>query len=163
MSNMNSRTRRRWYRLLAKRDGLVCKFCQKSPPEVKLVIDHKDNDNSNDHPSNLQLLCRRCNYLKNPRRPFDVSVSKSERIGVNSQRELDVNRNKEPQFREYAITKLDKEGRHDEDDLIFSAAEKLSLSPTTTRRYLSKMCSSEGKLERIRNGDQILIRFRGVK
>ena len=161
MSNMNSRTRRKWYRFLVKRDGEVCKFCQKSSPEVKLVIDHKDNDNSNDHPSNLQLVCRHCNYLKNPR-PFAMSVSESERIRVNSHRELDVNRTKEPQFREYTIKKVDKERRFDEEDLVFSSAEKLRLSPTTTRRYLSKMCSSEGVLERIRSGDQVLIRFKGV-
>ena len=68
MSNMNGRTRKKLYMIIVKRDGEFCKFCGRSPPEVNLVIDHKDNDNSNNFLGNLQLTCRSCNYKKNPRR-----------------------------------------------------------------------------------------------
>jgi len=75
---MNKKTHDKLYDIIAKRDGECCHFCEKKPPEHQLVIDHKDNDNSNNELYNLQLLCRACNYKKNPRRALDqcVSVSK---------------------------------------------------------------------------------------
>ena len=62
--------------IIAERDSECCKFCGRSPPEVKLVIDHKDNDNQNNYLDNLQLACRSCNYKKNPRRPLAMCENK---------------------------------------------------------------------------------------
>jgi len=65
MSNMNGVTRKKLFPLIATRDGEYCRCCGALPDERQLVIDHKDNDNSNNNLTNLQLLCRTCNYLKN--------------------------------------------------------------------------------------------------
>ena len=67
MSNMNSRTRQITYEYLKLRDGEYCRICGVSDEDKLLMVDHIDNDNSNNTPKNLQLLCRRCNYNKNPR------------------------------------------------------------------------------------------------
>lgn len=77
MSNMNPKSRAIAYAFCVKRDGNKCVVCKRHPVakvsdpkhEVKeLVVDHLDNDNSNnpDDGSNWELLCRRCNALKNP-------------------------------------------------------------------------------------------------
>ncbi len=71
MSNMNGITRKKLYPIIVSRDGEYCKCCGVLSTEQQLVIDHKDNDNSNNGLLNLQLLCRTCNYLKNPRQPLD--------------------------------------------------------------------------------------------
>jgi len=144
---MNSRTRKKLYKLIANRDGEICKFCQKGPPLVKLVIDHIDNDNKNNNLQNMQLVCRRCNYLKNPRsnRPVNLCVSSNDSIAIN--------RSKEPRFREYVYLRLNIKGTLEYDDVVNSAAEFLGVSPETTKRYLRKMCSKQGKLEMFMDWD----------
>jgi hypothetical protein len=42
-------------------------FIKKKESDLLLLIDHIDNDNDNNDLDNLQLLCRSCNGLKNPR------------------------------------------------------------------------------------------------
>ncbi len=75
---MNGIMRKKLYRIIAERDGEYCKCCGKLPSEGQLVIDHRDNNEKNNDLANLQLLCRSCNYLKNPRRPVDECVSENE-------------------------------------------------------------------------------------
>jgi len=68
---------------IAERDGEFCRKCEKLPSEGQLIIDHIDNNNDNNSFDNYQLLCRSCNYKKNPSRPLDQCVSESEKNKVN--------------------------------------------------------------------------------
>ena len=75
MSNMNGRTRTKFYGLLSDRDGDHCAFCRISATKKQLVIDHIDYDNSNNDMVNLQLLCRRCNHIRNSGKSGDTCES----------------------------------------------------------------------------------------
>jgi hypothetical protein len=155
---MNGPTRSRFYRMIADRDGEFCRGCGALPWEKQLVLDHKDNNNGNNDPANLQFLCRSCNYLKNPRKPVDECVSVSE--GEYETSELSVNRLKEPMFKKYVATRINESGKVPETDLINAGAEHLDISPVTTKRYLNKLCSSAGIYERSRIGGTIIVRYK---
>jgi len=131
--------------IIVESDDECCKFCGRSPPEVKLVIDHKDNNNMNNNLNNLQLVCRSCNYKKNPRRPLDMCVSKESGSRFDS---ISINQKKEPKFREYVYDELKETGRALWNDLIDAGAEYVGVSIETTRKYLTKMVSKTGKLEK---------------
>ena len=146
MSKMNGPTRKKKYSFVSARDGEYCKSCEALSSERELVLDHKDNNNSNNALENLQLLCRKCNYLKNPRGPVDMCVSES---ASQIPSELEVNRTKEPQFKSNIARYINEKEFWEEKDLINSCAEKLGLSPVTIKRYLDKVCSSEGIYRRI--------------
>jgi len=62
--------------------------------------------------------------------------------------EIEVNRNKEPLFKRYVGHEINELSAVPEQDLIYSGAEKLGLSPVTTARYLKKMVSKEGLYQR---------------
>ena len=54
------------YGFIAARDGEYCLICKgegklKKPPEVKLQIDHADDNPKNWDPGNLHLLCQKHN------------------------------------------------------------------------------------------------------
>jgi len=141
---LNGRTRKKWYRYIAQRDGEYCKCCGKLPSEGQLIVDHRDNNPINNSPENLQILCRACNFLKNPRRPLDQCVRTS------GSETLYTNRVKEPRFREYVYSRLEDERYLEYDKVIYDGAEEVGISPETAKRYLRKMCSDSGKLERVR-------------
>lgn len=153
MSNMNSRTRSILYEFLRLRDGGICKKCSISENEKELVIDHIDNNNGNNSLDNVQLLCRKCNYIKNPRlaerEPLDsVGVCATPQLDMSM--EIRINREKEPQFRKYVIDRISRDGEAIKTDLIDSGAEVVGISPKTSTKYLRKMCSSEGQFQIIR-------------
>jgi hypothetical protein len=142
MSNMNSRERNFVYPLIAQRDGEVCRCCGKLASETKeqfLLIDHKDNNNSNNHIDNLQLLCRSCNYLKNPRRdpseerPQTPEMKKGERM--------------ERYFRNWLFGLITENHKWLLEDIIDAGAEKTGGSTETIKRYVRKCISSEGMYE----------------
>ena len=148
MSKMNGRTRKKKYAALVKRDGERCinRFC--ASKKRQLVVDHIDNDNSYDDLSNLQLLCRRCNFLKNWR-PVDKCVNEKEIS------EIKTNVAKEPKFRQYVYRQVNQNITHNYKKLINGGAELTGISPVTAKRYLDKMCSKEG-LCKISNGSVII-------
>ena len=152
MSNKNGRDRKRDYENIKKRDGAYCRGCQALETERELVIHHKDNNNSNNNYSNQILLCRKCNYLVHPRlserEPLDVCGGVSEPFDTPS--EIKINREKEPLFRKYAEEEVKANAQVLEQELINSGAEKLGLSIRTTPKYLTKMCSALGILQRIK-------------
>lgn len=162
MSNMNSRMRTITYEFLRLRDGAKCKNCAVSENQRQLEIDHKDNNNGNNSLDNLQLLCRKCNYKKNPRlaerEPFDnVWVCISSQLDIPS--EIRINREKEPLFRKYLEKRITDEGESSKSDLVYGGAELLGISPKTSIKYLKKMCSSEGQFQIIRkNGIEYVIK-----
>ncbi len=140
---MNGKTRKKWYEFLAKRDGEFCKCCGKLPTEGQLVVDHRDNNPKNNVPDNLQLLCRSCNYIKNPR-PLDLCVSLDSNV-------VRINKSKEPKYRKFVYDHLDESGSIDYDDAIYSGSEIIGVSPETSKRYIRKMCSKGGRLEKFRH------------
>ena len=152
MSNKNGRDGKRDYENIKKRDGAYCRGCQALETEKELVIHHKDNNNSNNNYSNQIFLCRKCNYLVHPRlserEPLDVCGGVSEPFDTPS--EIKINREKEPLFRKYAEEEVKSNVQVLEQELINSGAEKLGLSIRTTPRYLKKMCSALGILQRIK-------------
>ena len=153
---MNGLTRKKLYPLIATRDGEYCRCCGALPSERQLVIDHRDNNNSNNDLSNLQLLCRTCNYLKNPRKPLDnVSECLNE-----DETELQKSQRSEPFFRKFVIHEINELHEVPEHELINSGSEDVGISPVTAKRYLNKMCSSRGILQRINRVNTTLIRYK---
>jgi len=152
---MNGPTRKKAYQFLVKRDGEYCKGCGALPSERQLVVDHRDNNNSNNNPDNWQFLCRPCNALKNPR-PVDVCGSEN---GAQAT-ELQVNRTKEPQFKRMLAQLIYEKEHCEEKDLINSIAEILELSPVTVKRYLDKVCSSHGIYQRYKERGSVIIGFK---
>ena len=159
MSNKNGRDGKRDYENIKKRDGAYCRGCQVLETERELIIHHKDNNNSNNNYSNQIFLCRKCNYLVHPRlserEPLDVCVSVSGPFDIPS--EIKINRTKEPLFRKYAEEEVKANVQVQEQELINSGAEKLEFSPVTANRYLKKMYSSAGKLQRIKTKEEYYI------
>ena len=158
MSNMNSRQRLKAYSYLKTRFGAYCRGCQALESERELVIDHRDNNNFNNHSNNWQLLCRSCNYIKNPRlveRPLDVCGGGCD--SLDRETEITINREKEPKFRKYVELIVGEEKQVPQQDLINGGAEMFECSQKTTRRYLEKLTSSEGRYERRKDGNITVI------
>ncbi len=156
---MNGQTRKKLYAILATEEGEYCKCCGLLPSEGQLVVDHKDNDNSNNARENLQLLCRRCNYLKNPRRPLDMCVNEEE---YGDETELQNSKKNEPLFRKYVFSRLNEssDGQIPERELYYGGSEHIGNSPVTCQRYLMKMCSVEGVLRRWSYGKTIVVGYK---
>ena len=158
MSNINSRMRKIAYARL-KKFGAYCRGCQALESEKELIIDHKDNNNSHNHPSNLQFLCRSCNYIKNPRlaeRPLDVCGGEWDLFSKPT--EISINREKEPEFREYVIRQVARNGPMKRRELVNTASERIGISQKTATRYLDKMCSYEGEFIIRKVGKQVCLR-----
>jgi len=147
MGNMNGITRNQKYQEIAQRDGEYCKCCGKLPNEGQLVIDHRDNNNCNNSLNNLQLLCRSCNYLKNPRKsPLDLCVSENDKFEAR----LSKFRQKEIEFEEYLDEEIENSRAYivGMDDAIHSGAQKVGISIITAERYLKKLISKEGRFKK---------------
>lgn len=179
MTRLNRRQRKKWYKFLVARDGEKCKNCGRTPKlhGTKLIIDRIDNNDPNYYPDNIQFLCYRCNYKKNPRKkerkPLDdvsvcVNVDSNEVKGMNLREkeelehksEIEINREKEPEVREYVIKRVQKEKKVPWRDMVDSAAEIVDLSPITTERHIRKLVSSEGPLEKVKSGRIFLVRMK---
>ena len=130
-----------------KKFGAYCRGCQALESEKELIIDHKDNNNSHNHPSNLQFLCRSCNYIKNPRlaerEPLDVCGGECD--SLDKETEISINREKQPMFEEYLIQQVARNGPMKRREIVNTASERIGISQKTATRYLDKMCSSEGE------------------
>lgn len=146
MSRMNERTRKRLYSMLVSRDGEFCATCGKAGLSETLVVDHIDNNNANNDPDNLQLLCRSCNTKKNPRGKAKPRNASAEVHEQSASRELIKNEKCEPLFRQWIETQVSKWSRLELKDAVNSGAEVAGVSPATSMRYLDKMTSSAGKL-----------------
>jgi len=154
---MNGPTRKKIYHIIAERDGEYCRCCRALPTERALVIDHRDNNNKNNRHDNYQLLCRRCNYLKNPRRPVDECESDCE---AQDQTELEVSRAREPLFRKFVCHQLNEFGNIPEKEIIFSGSEGVGISPVTAQRYLGKMCSKVGICQKRKIGRTVIVEYK---
>jgi len=157
VSKMNGPTRKKFYDFLSNHNGEYCRCCGNLPTEGQLVIDHRDNNNENNSQDNLQLLCRRCNYLKNPRRPVDMCVSEEESP---DQSEMEVSRTKEPSFRKFVCHQISEEKSIPEQELINSGSEYSGISPVTAKRYLNKMCSKVGIYQKRKIGRTVIVEYK---
>ena len=128
---MNGPTRKKIYALLSESDGEYCKCRGALAQEMQLVIDHNDNNNSNNASSNMHLLCRRCNYEKNPRRPVDLSECEEEN---ESDSELQASRVKEPLCRRFVFHEINELREVPETELSNSGSEDVETSPVTGER-----------------------------
>lgn len=132
---------------LVVRDGLRCKMCGQfgtlnPKSRRRLIVDHIDNNPTNNSISNLQLLCRKHNYLKNPRlaerRETTITTT------VPQTDEMEKSKICEPQFRTWIMERMRKEQHVTKDDAVNAGAEFAACSPVTVVRYLSKLTSSVG-------------------
>ena len=151
---MNKITRDRLYAIIVKRDGEYCKCCGKLPSEGKLVLDHRDNDNTNNTHTNLQILCYSCNYLKNPRKePLDLCVKEDNESCIA------INRKKEPQFKEFVFDEIERKDAVILKNIINLGAAAIDISPVTAKRYLDKLTVEGGELMIIDNGRDTVVIF----
>jgi len=51
-------------------------------------------------------------------------------------------------------------GEVPQNDIIYSGAEEIGVSPVTTRRYLDKMCSGRGIFEKVNRVKTVVIRYK---
>ena len=148
------------YNLVAKHDGEYCKLCGATSTEKQLIVICISNASDAD-PNKKILLCMNCLVHK---RLYELCVSEREKLKANESyvTELQVSRRKQIPFRLYVFARLQesKEKCLPERDLINSGAEVVGISTTTARRYLDKMCSSAGVLERKYDGDEAYISFK---
>ena len=144
LGGINKRIRDKLYKILAERDGERCKNCKVPGTKKTLIVEHKNNNHHDNRPENCQLFCRRCNYLKNPRKKsFDtVCVSVCDERAAPP--EMKENRRMEPLFRQWLFKKLMEVGPMRLDEAKNAGAEHIAASSETTRRYLRTMTSSEG-------------------
>ena len=143
------------YPLLVLRDGEYCRCCGALSSERQLAIDHKDNNNSNNNLYNLQLLCRQCNYLKNPRQPLALSEREND-----GESELQKSRRLKPLVKQFVFHEINERGEVVEKELLDGAAEEFDCSQITIKRILDAMCSFRGILERVSRVKTHIIRYK---
>ena len=146
---MNGNQRKRFYYLLVGRDGSNCKNCHVSNTVRQLIIDHIDNNDRNNMLDNLQLLCRPCNYRKNPRlseRDSSDLSSENKSTGFTS---ISINQEKEQKFRDFVYEAIifGERRNHSKKKIVDSGAEVVGISPITAKRYFEKLSSFAGLLE----------------
>jgi hypothetical protein len=156
MSNMNSRNRQKWYRILAQKYGEYCRICGEQGDINTLVIDHINNKNSCNELSNLELLCKSCNSIKNPRSRSKnkilspVCVDEWELPRVKTA-EMEKNSIVEPFFRRWLYSNLLKDGKIEYKLMIDSGAEAAHGSQEAIKRYIRKIISPSGWAETVKD------------
>lgn len=183
MPNRYQTKERMWiYRFLVERDGKNCIHCGKSG--VALEIDHADRDKSNHDPSNLHLLCKKCNnyfrtlLVNDQIKTIQIDCAKRERerekiIGNVSTHllkyvvdyntgstEMQVNALCEVNFRRWLLEEIDRQNEITVKDAVNGGAEIVGCSPITTTRYVEKLTSPYGILATDKNafGQKVLRR-----
>ena len=144
MGGLNKKQRDKYYKIQADLYGEYCRNCKVTGTKKTLVLHHINNNSKDNRIENHQLLCRRCNYILNPRqKPFDpVCVSVCEERAAPP--EMKENRRMEPLFRQWLLKKCMEMGSIRKDEAITAGAEHIGASTETTRRYVAKITSSEG-------------------
>lgn len=154
------------YRFLVARDGEKCKVC--GAAGVELLVDHVDKDPRNSDPGNLRLLCRSCNRLNARVTSTSVRARESPTADTNADTDPTESAHRlidyqsgspemqaaglfEVRYRSWVEAKLCLAKRPLlKRDLINGGAEEVGCSVATSRRYLDKMVSPEGKLRTVR-------------
>lgn len=147
MANMNKRKRDIIYpQIVANIGGIeICCNCGATPFDLEasekdpmLLIDHIDNNNSNNAINNLQLLCRGCNTSKNhPRRPVDPLDRKAPP-------EFEAGKKNFMKAKKYIRGRMlepEAKGAIYINELIDDVACYVDCSQTQVKNYLNKLCS----------------------
>ena len=155
MSRLSGPKRRKLYELLARRDGERCFVGGERGNFWTLLIDHADNDNQNNDPVNLHLMCRSINGAKNPR-GFGRKKKQSSSVYVcvseedysealepvrTTSAELKKNEQAEPDFRHWLFIEIWRKGRLPLEEVIDCGAAVAGCSQETIKRYLRKESS----------------------
>lgn len=154
MSRMNSRNRRKNFQMIVEREGgAFCRIGGEPLTFETAVIDHWNNNNDDNRPSNLCLLCKSMNAVKNSRGrdkrhellspmcgKIDKTVLENERIRTNSI-ELMKNMQAEPDFRHWLFWKIVHDGKVFFEDALDAGAAFARCSQETIRRYIRKELS----------------------
>ncbi|MGY5146515.1 MAG: hypothetical protein ACW9W4_00715 [Candidatus Nitrosopumilus sp. bin_7KS] len=74
--------------------------------------------------------------------------------------ELQKSSRLEPLFRTFVFHEINEFNEISEFQLINSGAEDIGISPVTAKRYLNKMCSNRGLLERVKRVKSVMIRYK---
>ena len=159
------------YDLIASHDGEYCLICKRGTGQVKLQIDHADNNPSNWAPDNLHLLCQTHNLqlrvvpvkkkLRTLRWHSANNVCERERtygsIGTKVAKdtldyrsgsvEMKANSLFEPAFTEWLLARLPMS----KDEAINSGAYIVGCNPYTCVRYLKKLTSAAGPLREFKD------------
>jgi hypothetical protein len=160
MARMNSKTRKRIYPILSGRDGEFCAGCNVIGSFQSLCVDHIDNNNRNNELDNLQLMCRKCNVKKNPRRKVKPTNDLKGIQDPRTSMEIQLNRRYEPIFREWLDEQVMRYERIDLRDAIDSGAEITGASIQTIGRYLKKTCSTAGRFQTIDIDGTLFVEFK---
>jgi len=157
MSRMSGPRRARIFEYLVERDGRCCFIGGEILERNKLVIDHWDNNNSNNHPQNLHLLCKSANAIKNARGPgkktkllSSVCVKRPPgliarpTLVCSNMEAFGLNRQTEPLFRHVVFYNVVHFCELNVNELVDAGAELVRCSPITIQRYLQKMTSRAG-------------------
>jgi len=156
---MSGPKRKKIYEMLASRDGERCFIGGESLNYESAVIDHWNNNNGDNRPSNLHLLCRSMNAVKNSRSSVreskellsSVSVKKQVGDGIIRPQMVKVqsaeflkNLYGEPLFRHLLFYNVVWCVEVDFDEIVDCGAEFTSMSQASVRRYVDKVTSRYG-------------------
>lgn len=144
MARMNGRTRKMMYPFLVERDGEDCQLCRMVGNRFSLIIDHKDNNNDNNEPDNLQLLHRGCNHRKNPRGKAKPKERNAEILPSPSSLEMYVSQLSKPVFLKWLSQQVNKAKEVEFTEVLLSGAKITGRSQLTIRRWLDVECSNAG-------------------
>lgn len=147
---MNKKQREYWLRKKSHFGQLFCIKCTTRLywyDNPKAIVEHIDNNSSNNHPSNIQIYCSSCNSKKNPR---GKSKSQSYIPPKRMTQSEAVNQRAEKPWYEWVKSKIkfyDPDG-FSIDEAISSGAFLFDVSVDTIRyRWLDKFTSSASPIK----------------
>jgi len=146
MSRLSGPKRKKLFEQLVRRDGPVCFIGGESGTAKTLLIDHLNNMNSDNRLSNLHIMCRSMNVVKNPRHrsrkqsSVYMEEAEPEKTRINSA-EFAKNLQSEPDFRHWLFAEVWRNGRVEWEEALDCGASIARCSQETIRRYLKKEAS----------------------
>jgi hypothetical protein len=158
VARMSGPKRKKIVDMLIQRDGQICFIGTERLESEKAVVDHWNNRNDDNRPVNLHLLCRSMNSSKNPRglgketkilssvsvrREIVDGIIRPQMVSVQSAEFL-KNLEGEPHFRHWVFYNVVRCVELKVNEIVDSGAELIHASPTTIKRYLTKITSSLG-------------------
>lgn len=176
---------------ITERDGYYCLACfcegagRRTEPEVRLEIDHADNDPYNWDPDNLHWLCKTHN-LKMRRLSVkehislmagysakNVCVRERENLKTRTSKELELYNQASPECQINSIAEeswlvwmsdmIKYNGSISKEDAINAGAIAANnISPVTTKRYYTKHTSVLGRFKENKNKGNIRVVYREI-
>ena len=159
---MNKRQRDRFYSVVAYKElrlnqfskdntimnlGEHCRGCGKmvaknqkdATSDIPIgILDCIPNNGDHTKITNLQLLCKACNAIKNPKKTI---LENRETMTYSEQK----NEKGKRKFRGFAINLLvDHNGAYEYEDMVAAGAEHCDLETVTIERYMKRLLSSLG-------------------